>query len=72
VRTRDRHETREVGIPGDKYRVELRNAAYWVIDAVTGAIRGGPWRLREGRTEAREKAQERADMLNQTFWRRHG
>ena len=48
MKTRDRHESREVGIPGDKYRVELRNAAYWVINADTGAIMGGPWQLRAG------------------------
>ena len=59
----------DVGIPGDKYRVELRGASFWVINADTGGVMGGPWRMRDGR--AREKAQERADMLNMTFWRRH-
>ena len=72
MKTRDRHESREVGIPGDKYRVELRGASYWVINADTGAIMGGPWQLRAGSAKPREKAQERADMLNRTFWRRHG
>jgi hypothetical protein len=64
-----RGESHEVGLPGDRYRVELRGASYWVIDAATGGVMGGPWAVRNGR--ARERAQERADMLNMTFWRRH-
>jgi hypothetical protein len=61
--------SRDIGIPGDKYRVEVRGSSYWVIDASTGAVMGGPWWVRGGR--AREKAQQRADMLNMTYSKRH-
>jgi hypothetical protein len=54
---------REVGIPGDRYRVELRGLSYYVIDAATGGIMGGPW-------GSRDPAQQRADLLNVTFRRR--
>ena len=68
-RTVNQTERTPVGIPGDRYRVEVRGASLWVIDAATGMVMGGPWRLRDG--GAREKAQERADMLNMVHGRRH-
>lgn len=70
TKKRHEHHEREVGIAHDKYQVDLRGAAYYVIDVATGAIRGGPWYLREGSTKPREQAQHRADMLNQANWRR--
>ena len=43
--------------------VELRGNAYYVFDAKTGGIVGGPYRTREA-------AQSRSDALQQTVTRR--
>lgn len=51
------------GIAGDRYVVELRGTAYYVVDARTGGFMGGPYRTREA-------AQSRADALQQTVVRR--
>ena len=51
------------GIAGDRYVVELRGNAYYVLDAKTGGIVGGPYRTREA-------AQSRSDALQQTVTRR--
>jgi hypothetical protein len=56
-------EQRDVGIPGDKYRVELRGQhLYYVVDADTRGIMGGPY-------SNRDQAQRRADQLNLTVWK---
>jgi hypothetical protein len=48
------------GIAGDRYVVELRGNAYYVVDVKSGGLfRGGPYRTREA-------AQSRADALQST------
>ena len=52
------------GVAGDRYVVELRGQHhYYVFDAKTGGIVGGPYREREA-------AQSRADALQATLARR--
>jgi hypothetical protein len=50
----------DVGIPGDRWRVERRGAFWFVIDARTLGISAGPY-------NERARAQRRADELNVTF-----
>jgi len=47
---------RKTGIPGDFFRVEIKGNSYYVLDARTRVIVGGPYNTREA-------AQERADAL---------
>jgi hypothetical protein len=51
------------GPAGDRFVTELRGNAYYVFDAKTGGIVGGPYR-------SREAAQSRADALQTTVARR--
>lgn len=46
----------DVGLPGDKYRVELRGATYWVTSADTSAVMGQPWRMRDGGDRAKRRS----------------
>ena len=51
---------KQYGIPADRYVVDLRgNRLYYVIDAQTGGMVGGPYSMRD-------QAQTRADTLNST------
>jgi hypothetical protein len=57
----------QVGIPGDRYRVDLRGRAYWIVDSQTGGLFGGPYAIGP---EGRMSAQARCDQLNATTFTR--
>jgi hypothetical protein len=50
------------GIPGDRYVVDLIGRQYYILDADTGLVMGGP-------SFSRERAQETADKLNANLGR---
>jgi hypothetical protein len=59
------------GIAADRYVVELRGSQFFVIDAQTGGIVGGPYSARGATAvQGRAAAQARADRLNATVIRR--
>jgi hypothetical protein len=59
------------GIAADRYVVELRGSQFFVIDAQTGGIMGGPYSARGAMAaQGRAAAQARADSLNATVVRR--
>jgi hypothetical protein len=53
---------RKYGIGGDRFVTEVRGRQFFVLDADSGLVMGGPF-------PSREKAQEKADQLNANLGR---
>jgi hypothetical protein len=53
--TKKNAKDREVGIPGDLYRVEIKGRWYYVVNSKTRVIMAGPF-------DTRAQAQEVADQ----------
>jgi hypothetical protein len=67
ARARETPQKRAYGIPSDRYVVDLRGRAYWIVDSQTGGLFGGPYAIGP---EGRMAAQARCDQLNATTFTR--
>jgi hypothetical protein len=63
-------EEKKYGIAGDRYVVQLKGSSFFVVDAQTGGIVGGPYSARgKMAAQGRAAAQARCDSLNATVTR---
>jgi hypothetical protein len=68
--TKKAKNEKKYGIAADRFVVELRGTQFFVVDAQTGGIMGGPYSARGTMAaQGRAAAQARADSLNLTITR---